>query len=180
MTARLNRTPWPLVPEHMWVIDGIPLHPLVVHAVVVLLPLAALGAVVIAARRSWRRSLGVPVLLLALAGVAAVPMATTTGSQLRAALGVDNPLLDVHEQRASWLLPFALTFLVLLAAAVLTELSAVRAEVGAHAAPPASPTRHRVTTGLSVLAALTGLAVTAIVVWVGHAGSLVVWRGIGQ
>ena len=164
----------------MWVIDGIPLHPLVVHAVVVLLPLAALGSVVIAVRRSWRRSFGIPVLLMALVGVAAVPLATTTGSELRAALGVNNQLLDVHEQRASWLLPFALTFLVLVAAAVLTELAAVRAEVGAHAAEPAGPTRRRVTTGLSVLAALAGLAVTAVVGWVGHAGSVVVWQGIGQ
>jgi hypothetical protein len=44
----------------------------------------------------------------------------------------------------------------------------------------ATRTRYRVTTGLSVLAALAGLVVTAIVVWVGHAGSIVVWQGIGQ
>ena len=164
----------------MWVIDGIPLHPLVVHAVVVLLPLAALGAVVIAVRRSWRRTFGVPVLLLALVGVATVPMATTTGTQLWAALGARNPLIGVHAERAAWLLPVAVTFLVLLGGAVLTELAAARAEVGAHAAPPAGPTRHRVITGLSVLAALAGLAVTAVVGWVGHAGSVVVWQGIGQ
>lgn len=164
----------------MWVIDGIPLHPLVVHAVVVLLPLAALGAVVVAVRRSWRRSLGIPVLLLALAGVGAVPVATTTGLELWTALGGQNPLIDIHAQRAAWLLPVALTFLVLLGGAVLTELAAVRAEVGAHAAPAASPTRYRVATGLSVLAALTGLAVTAMVVWIGHAGSMAVWQGTGQ
>jgi hypothetical protein len=165
----------------MWTIDGIPLHPLVVHAVVVLLPLAALGAVVIAVRRSWRRSLGVPVLLLALVGVAAVPLATTTGAQLWTALGVNNPLLDVHAQRAGWLLPAALGFFVLLAGAVLTELAVVRAELGAHAAPFAATARTRIAAAaLSVLAALVGLVVTAIVVWVGHAGSLVVWQGIGQ
>ena len=164
----------------MWTIDGIPLHPLVVHAVVVLLPLAALGAIVIAVRRSWRRTFGIPVLLITLAGVAAVPMATTTGSQLWTALGVNNPLIDVHAQRASWLLPIALAFLVLLAGAVLTELAAVRAEAGAHAAPVETATRYRVATGLSVVAALAGLAVTAVVVWVGHAGSVVVWQGIGQ
>jgi hypothetical protein len=164
----------------MWVIDGIPLHPLVVHAVVVLLPLAALGAVVIAVRRSWRRTFGIPVLLVAIAGVAAVPMATATGSQLYAALGVQNPVIEVHMQRASWLLPVALAFLVVLGGAVLTELAAVRAEVGAHAAPAATPTRYRVATGLSVLAALTGLAATAIVVLVGHAGSTAVWQGIGR
>lgn len=164
----------------MWVIDGIPLHPLVVHAVVVLLPLAALGAVVIAVRRSWRRSFGIPVLLLALAGVAAVPMATTTGTQLYAALGAQNPLVEIHMQRASWLLPVALAFLVLLGGAVLTEQAIVRAEVGAHAAPAATATRYRLAVGLSALAALIGLVLVAIVVWVGHAGSTAVWQGIGQ
>jgi hypothetical protein len=178
--ADLNRTPRLHVEQDMWTIDGIPLHPLVVHAVVVLLPLAALGAIVISVRRSWRRSFGIPVLLMGLAGVAAVPMATTTGTQLWTALDVQNPLIDLHAQRATWLLPFALGFLALLAGAVLTEFAAMRAEVGAHAAPATTATRYRVATGLSVLAALAGLAATAIVVWVGHAGSVVVWQGIGQ
>ncbi|GAA0898588.1 DUF2231 domain-containing protein [Pseudonocardia zijingensis] len=164
----------------MWVIDGIPLHPLVVHAVVVLLPLAALGAVVVAVRRSWRRVLGLPVLLVAVAGVAAVPLATSTGNQLWAVLGAQNPVIETHVQRASWLLPAALVFLLLLGGALLTELASVRAEAGAHAAPAATATQYRVATGLSALAALTGLAVTAIVVWVGHAGSTAVWQGTGQ
>jgi hypothetical protein len=176
----MNRIVWSPVEQGMWVIDGIPLHPLVVHAVVVLLPLAALGAVVITVRRSWRRSLGVPVLLVALAGVAAVPMASTTGSQLYAALDVQNPLIEIHMQRATWLLPAALAFLVLLGGAVLTELAIVRSEVGAHAAPAATVTRYRVATGLSALAAVVGIAVVAIVVLVGHAGSTAVWQGIGQ
>ncbi|GAA5131960.1 DUF2231 domain-containing protein [Pseudonocardia adelaidensis] len=176
----MNRTPRPPVAQDMWVIDGIPLHPLVVHAVVVLLPLAAVGAVVIAVRRSWRRSLGIPVLLVALAGVAAVPMATTTGSQLYAALGGQNPLIDIHMQRAAWVLPVALAFLVLLGGAVLTELAIVRAEVGAHAARAATATRYHVATGLSALAALTGIAVVVVVVLVGHAGSTAAWQGIVQ
>jgi hypothetical protein len=170
----------PPVEHDMWVIDGIPLHPLVVHAVVVLLPLAALGAVVIAISRALRRSLGLPVLLVALAGVASVPMATTTGEQLFLALGGQNPLVAEHQQRASWLLPVAVAFLVLLAAGVLTELAAVRAEVGAHAAPAATPTRYRVATGLTALAALVGLGAAAVVAWVGHAGSAAAWQGIGQ
>lgn len=163
----------------MTTIDGIPLHPLVVHAVVVLLPLAALGAVVIAVRRSWRRTLGIPVLLVALAGVAAVPMATATGGQLWMALGGQNPLVGVHAQRAATLLPFAVGFLVLLAAAVLTELATARAEAGSHSAV-ATATRTRLTAGLAVLAALAGLVVAGLVVWIGHAGSSAVWQGIGQ
>jgi hypothetical protein len=77
-------------------------------------------------------------------------------------------------------LPVALAFLVLLAGAVLTELVAVRTEAGAHTAPAAAATQTRIATGLSVLAALAGLAVAAVVVWVGHAGSVIVWQGIGQ
>jgi hypothetical protein len=176
----MNRIRWLNVVPHMTTIDGIPLHPLVVHAVVVLLPLAALGALVIAVRRSWRRSLGVPVLLLAVAGVAAVPVATDTGTQLRTALGGGNPLLDVHAYRAGFLLPFALGFLVLLGAAVLTERASNGASSGSHTAPVATATRSRLAAGLAVLAALAGLVVAGLVVWIGHAGSVVVWQGIGQ
>ena len=40
-------------------INGLPVHPLVVHAVVVLLPLAALGTIALAVRPAWRRPYGV-------------------------------------------------------------------------------------------------------------------------
>ncbi|MCX6467463.1 MAG: hypothetical protein NTW05_28360, partial [Pseudonocardiales bacterium] len=66
----------------MILVDGLPLHPLVVHAVVVLLPLAALGTVACALRPSWRAQLAVPTLLVALAGTAAVPVAALAGDQL--------------------------------------------------------------------------------------------------
>ena len=66
----------------MLTLGGVPAHPLVVHAVVVLLPLAAVGTLLVVARPLWRQQLGVWVLLLALAGVAAVPVATQTGEQL--------------------------------------------------------------------------------------------------
>lgn len=40
-------------------INGLPVHPLVVHAVVALLPLACLGTLAIAVRPVWRRQHGV-------------------------------------------------------------------------------------------------------------------------
>src|SRR5690606_41384260 len=107
-------------------------------------------------------------LLGALAGVAPARMATRTGEQLVLAVGGQNPLVAEHQQRASWLLPVAVAFLVLLAAGVLTGLAAVRAEVGAHAAPAATPTRYRAATGLTAPAALAGLGAAALRPWVGH------------
>lgn len=157
----------------MTTINGIPAHPLVIHAVVVLLPLAALGAITIAARAAWRRSLGIPVLLLALVGVAAVPVATRTGGELRTALGGGGPLVAVHEQRAGYLLPWAVAFLVVLAASVLLDW---RARGTTEGTPPGTTALVRTT---SVLAAVLGIVVTVLVVWIGDAGAQAVWGGVG-
>jgi Predicted membrane protein (DUF2231) len=167
----------------MLTVDGIPAHPLVVHAVVVLLPLAAVGTLLVVARRAWRRHLGVWVLLLAVVGVAAVPIATQTGEQLKKVIGND-PLIEIHEHRADTLLVPALVFLLLLAATVLAGRRAdggqSRGPGAAHAVmrTPNTATLDRVTLVTGVLAALAGLAVTGLVVWIGHAGSAAAWSGV--
>ena len=58
------------------------MHPLVVHAVVVLLPLAALGVVALAVRPAWRGRFGVLVVVIAALATAAVPLATDSGESL--------------------------------------------------------------------------------------------------
>ena len=47
---------------------GLPLHPLVVHAVVVLLPLVALGVMALAVVPRWRARLALPLLGLLVVG----------------------------------------------------------------------------------------------------------------
>jgi hypothetical protein len=153
-------------------VNGLPLHPLVVHAVVVLLPLAALGAVLVAVRPAWRRAFGVPVLLIALVGVGAVPLATRSGDDLHHALGPANQLIEVHEQRGDQLLPYAVVFLLLLAVAV---ISGIREDRAAPAGTVATSTRVTVISG--VLAAVAGLVVTGLVVWIGDSGAVAVWQG---
>jgi hypothetical protein len=156
-------------------VDGLPLHPLVVHAVVVLLPLAAIGTLAAAVRPAWRRSLGVPTLLVALAGTAAVPLATRSGSQLLASMGARDPLVFEHAGRAGALLPVAVLYVVLLAAAVLAERTALSPSgVGAMGRPP-GPDRARIATGLAALAALAGVVTTVLVVQIGHTGAISVW-----
>jgi ABC-type Fe3+-siderophore transport system permease subunit len=165
----------------MLTVDGIPAHPLVVHAVLVLLPLAAVGTLLVVARPAWRRQLGVWVLLLAVTGVAAVPVATQTGEQLQQALGGGGPLVEIHEERAETLLLPALGFLVLLAATVLLGRRADAAAAGpgaAHALSSRAEPLRRVTLVVGVLAALAGLAVIGLVVWIGHSGSVAVWSGV--
>jgi hypothetical protein len=163
----------------MLTVDGIPAHPLVVHAVVVFLPLAAVGTLLVVARPLWRRQLGVWVLLLAAGGVFAIPVATRTGEQLRESLGGGSPLVEIHEERAETLLIPALIYLVLLAATVFAGRRADAAVDGpgaAHATRSNAGTLQRVTVVTGVLAALAGLAVTGLVVWIGHSGSAAVWQ----
>ena len=167
----------------MLTVGGLPAHPLVVHAVVVLLPLAAVGTLAVAARPVWRRQLGVWVLLLAVVGVAAVPVATRTGAQLVRAIG-DDPLIQVHQQRAGTLLVPALIFLVLLAVTVLVgRRSDAGARPGgpgaAHALITDSTTLRRITAIAGGLAAGAGLVVAGLVVWIGDAGATATWSGIG-
>ena len=167
---------------------GLPLHPLIVHVVVVLLPLATIGAVLLALRPAWRRPLGVPTLLVALVGVAAVPLTSSSGWKLRSALGGGSPLVLEHAARAAFLLPVAVAFLLLLAGGLLAERTArshdETARTGrSHDTGPATatattPVRARVATVLHALAAVAGVVVTALVIWIGHSGATSVWQGV--
>lgn len=65
-------------------INGLPLHPLVVHAAVVFGPLGALGAVLYAVVPRWRDQLRWPMLVVVLAAAAAIWVAYYTGVNFRA------------------------------------------------------------------------------------------------
>ncbi|GAA2791117.1 DUF2231 domain-containing protein [Crossiella cryophila] len=156
-------------------VDGVPLHPLVVHAVVVLLPLAALGALLIAIRPAWRRRFGWPVLGLTLAGVASVPVAQFSGRELKHAIGVRNPLIEQHSDLGNQLLPYALAFGVLM---VLFLVAGRKADQQAEAGT-APATWRRVAVAAAVLVAAAGVASTVQVVRIGHSGATAVWNGVG-
>lgn len=65
-------------------INGLPLHPLVVHAAVVFGPLAALGAITYAVVPRWRDRLRWPMLVLVLVATGAIWTAYFTGVSFRA------------------------------------------------------------------------------------------------
>jgi hypothetical protein len=93
-------------------INGLPAHILLVHAVVVLVPLAALLAVIAIAWPAARRKLGVIVPLCALAGLAFVPLATEAGEWLEEHVK-ENALVEKHTSLGDGLLPWALLLFVL-------------------------------------------------------------------
>lgn len=67
--------------------NGLPVHPLVVHGLVVLLPLAILGTIAIALRPRWRTRYGFLVVAAALVATMLIPVSTSSGESLEERVG---------------------------------------------------------------------------------------------
>ncbi|RZS43603.1 hypothetical protein EV193_102584 [Herbihabitans rhizosphaerae] len=100
--------------------NGLPLHALVVHAVVILVPLAALGAVVIAVWPAARKRFGWLVVGVTAAATASVPVATASGENLAKRIP-PNELVDRHMALGDDLLIFVIPLLVVTLALVLAD-----------------------------------------------------------
>jgi preprotein translocase subunit SecG len=157
-------------------IDGLPWHPLVVHAVVVLLPLAVLGTIAIVVRPVWRQRYGHLVLAAAAVGTALLPVATSSGEALEKHVGDPGE----HAELGDSLIWFALPLVVLLVALLLLD----RRERRATGSAGASTSRDRVvsergaSTLLVVVAALSLVSAVAVgvqVYRVGESGARAAW-----
>lgn len=71
-------------------ISGLPLHPLVVHAVVVFVPLAALAGLGYALVPRWRRVLWWPLLVCTVVAVGGAVVAAKSGEDLATSRGLDQ------------------------------------------------------------------------------------------
>lgn len=142
---------------------GLPLHPLVVHAAVVLLPLAALGALVIAVSSRARKRYGALVVFGSFVAAGAVAGARVTGEALNGGTQAGTGILGTH---ITWglLAPWP--------AAALAVSSLLLVLAGRGSNRPLLLT----TAVLTVLSALAGLAVVLVV---GHSGATSVWGAGG-
>jgi cell division protein FtsW (lipid II flippase) len=75
-------------------VAGLPMHPLIVHGAVVLVPLAALGLMLMAVRPAFSRRFGVLVVIVAGAGAAASVAAKLSGEELAERVGTP----EVHAE----------------------------------------------------------------------------------
>ncbi len=138
-------------------IAGLPVHPLVVHFAVVLLPLSAAGLIVLVLVSRWRAAFaGITVLGLA-AGTAAAFVAKESGEQLAERVG----LPATHATWGQFVWPVALATTVV--AAVWYFLQ--RRKGGA-------PASTRVVGAIAAILAATTTGLTALT---GHTGAEAVW-----
>ena len=143
-------------------INGLPVHPLVVHAVVVLLPLAVVGTLAIAVRVPWRERYGPLVVGLAAAACALIPVATSSGEALEERVGNPGRHADLGDQ----LIWFALPLLLLVAALVLLDRrqASDRGE------------SSRAVQVVAVLAVVAAIATAVQVYRVGDSGAKATWK----
>src|SRR5262245_57011856 len=160
---------------------GLPPRPLFSHVLVVMIPLAALGMLIMALAPRTRARLGWPVVVLAGLSTFFAWMAKGSGEELERRVEAD-PLLAHHTALGDTMYLVALVFFVFVTAFVVVDRrAAARAAAGEHAGPAV----NRRTAGgpvllvLTVLALVTGVAATARIVQVGHAGSRVTWGDVG-
>ena len=103
---------------------GLPAHPFLVHIPVVLLPLAAIGVVLMAVRPAWYRSFRWVVLAIGAVGTLAIVLAASAGEELGARIvGIQGAQAESgwehHAELGETARNIALVFFVALAAYVL-------------------------------------------------------------
>lgn len=144
---------------------GLPAHPLLVHAAVVLLPLAAAATLLVALIPRARRHYAPLALAVAVAALVSVGLAQGSGEALEERV-IETELVEEHADQGESVLPWAIATAVVAAAAT-----------GAGAVSRRWPklTARTVTVGLVLAATTTAAGATWTVIDVGHSGAKAAW-----
>jgi hypothetical protein len=153
---------------------GLPVHPLAVHATVVLVPLAALAVLAHVLVPAAARRLGIVTPVLAVIALVLVPISTSSGEQLEHQLP-ESDLVERHAELADGMLPWALALAVM--AVAVYALDRVRRRAGGAAGTGSGAWASRRAVGLvaTVLAVVAAAGLTQQVVRVGHSGATATW-----
>ncbi|GAA2124257.1 DUF2231 domain-containing protein [Nocardioides bigeumensis] len=153
--------------------NGLPLHPLVVHAVVVFAPLAAISAIAYAVMPRWRWALRWPMVATTLVATLAAVVAVLAGDALLESRPELEALVKTHEERGELLRTFLLGFAVVvgLGAWRLGGPSGLKSGKGER--PSSGGLVEILLMGLLVVGAV---AVAVAVFLAGDSGSRAVWE----
>lgn len=166
---------------------GLPAHPLIVHIPVAMLPLAALGVLVMLLRHSWYERYRWAVLAVGAIGTFGAILATASGEDLEHTIGrVEGreAVRAIHEHAEAGELArtLAIVFFVALAAWVVVpwflDRRAKVSSVGAAANAGSMPRWLRPV--LMALVAVTAVASMITIVNAGHSGASEAWKDLEE
>lgn len=153
--------------ESLITVGGLPLHPLAVHAAVVLLPLSALALIAIILVPKWRAPYGKLVIAGLAFGAAASYVAVQAGEQLAVITGIS----EEHENLGKLLGWVSIALLIVGAAwlwSIWGELRAARS--------PAPRFGSSLQASLALGSLALAVASLGLVAVVGHSGASAVWN----
>jgi hypothetical protein len=153
-------------------IDGLPLHVLIIHFVVVLVPLSALLTVASAVWPFARRWLGPITPLVALVNMVLVPIAQDAGQWLEDRVHI-TPLIKTHAALGNTLYPWVVGLFIISVLQWLWYFFVVREKARVNV----SPLIRRVVFIVFAVAAIAVATGTIVdVVLIGEAGARAVWQ----
>ncbi|GAA3868838.1 hypothetical protein GCM10022381_10220 [Leifsonia kafniensis] len=153
-------------------VNGLPLHVLLVHVVVILVPATALCLVLFALWPAARRRLGIVMAILGAIVIAVVPVTAQAGQWLKDRVA-DTPRIDAHANLARGLWPWTLALGILAIASWLWYFFLSRRDTQR---APRAGTRRAIAILIAVLAIGIGGYATYQTVLIGEAGSRAIWE----
>jgi uncharacterized membrane protein len=161
-------------------IGGLPLHPLVVHATVVLVPLSVLGALVVVLWPAGRRRYGWLVVAATVLASVCTIVAEQTGEGLEHNLPRDAAI-EAHTELGDSLKLWVIPLMVVVAAFVLlhhrAKRTARREGPGTTTAPALAGSLRLLALGLTVVAVVLAVGAAVDVYRIGDSGARAVWGG---
>lgn len=161
--------------ELEWVLGGLPVHALLVHFTVVVIPAAALAVVLSALWPAAQRRLGLITPVLALLALIAVPLTVTAGEWLYERIE-KTPAAMAHEAIGRSILPWAIA-LFIVSVLQWAWLHWGEKSRGEHGFAARRGVRVAFTTVLTVAAIAAAAGAVVTVVLIGEAGTASVWQG---
>jgi len=164
---------------------GLPAHPLLVHAPIVLVPLCFVAAIFMAAKSEWRRRFGIPTAVLAVVAAISVQLAEGSGEALEGRVRETN-LVERHAEIAELAKPFVFLFALALVGVVVWDVVQRRTagrsgaagsevETASARSSTSTATASKLVSVAMVVTVLLGGVATYEIVQTGHSGAKAVW-----
>lgn len=161
---------------------GLPAHPFLVHIPIVLLPLAAIGVVLMAVKPAWHQRFRWAVLGICTVGTIGIVLAASAGEQLDSRIvSVQGPAAAAgwqhHADLGDTARNFGLVFFVIVLAFVLLPWwQERRSSSTGHTTQTVSGTNRWLRIGVTALALVAAAGSVVTVAQAGHTGSKSVWN----
>jgi hypothetical protein len=165
---------------------GLPLHVLIVHFAVVLVPLAAIGLIATGWKAEWRKKYALAIAVLAVVGAGAALVAAQSGESLQhsitqsaaasglAGRGGESEFLGDHPEQGNTAEVLAIIFAGASCVAFAVEQWGDRLQVmGAQFIRWQSLWVYVVSSGIGIFALVT-------MIIAGHSGATLVWKDLGN